>query len=273
MKNKKILSLLITISIPLISISGRAENSTIAKNPFKKVTKKPIVKTPGLIGSWQSKKEKGMFTLVFMSSSQLEFNGEVANYKLVPGAIRIEDEEGSDDYKYLLKGNSLLLKFPEGMEIEFERIGQESNSVNEPVQNVKKQPANKTAKARRNSCNTVVVPAEVSGGCNITLITPAHCEEIDLSNGRSYEFAWQTGGSFCETPYKFYISGNPYSESNVLSWSFSTETGKISRTQGGYHYITAADLAELSSDDGTYHWVVMGFYGSHPASQAFRIKK
>jgi len=58
-------------------------------------------------------------------------------------------------------------------------------------------------------CNTVALPAEVSGGCNIRLVTPQNCEEIDLSGGRTYEFAWTTDTTMCETPFVLYILRQP----------------------------------------------------------------
>jgi hypothetical protein len=37
--------------------------------------------------------------------------------------------------------------------------------------------------------------------------------------------------------------------------------------------VTAADLAGLTSDNGLYHWVVAGWYGSHPDDRAFYVIK
>lgn len=132
------------------------------------------------------------------------------------------------------------------------------------------------AKIAAAACNpTKAVPAEITGGCTLRLVTPAPCEEIDLTNGKSYEFAWTTDGGDCETPYKLHIGGNPIDPAtggNLYTWSLSARAGQISR-KGGYSHITAADLDGLTSDNGTYHWDVFGWYGSHPASQTFRVKK
>lgn len=124
-------------------------------------------------------------------------------------------------------------------------------------------------------CSTVAVPAQVSGGCNISLVTPTVCEEIDLTNGKAYEFAWTTGGTMCETPFYLIISGNPATEQNAYQWSLSdgANNGLIHNNSGGVWYVTAADLAGLTSDNGIYHWLVAGYYGSHPNSQTFRIKQ
>jgi len=124
-------------------------------------------------------------------------------------------------------------------------------------------------------CNTVALPAEVSGGCNIRLVTPQNCEEIDLSGGRTYEFAWTTDTTMCETPFVLYILGNPPTQQNTVSWQFSdgSENGLVGKNTGGLTRVSAADLAGLSSDNGIYHWVVAGWYGSHPDTQTFRVRK
>ncbi|MBI3195157.1 MAG: hypothetical protein HYZ34_11945 [Ignavibacteriae bacterium] len=124
------------------------------------------------------------------------------------------------------------------------------------------------------ACDVVYLPAEVTGGCNIQLVTPTKCEEIDLTNGKTYEFAWTTGGTMCETPYTLIVAGNPVSEPNSKEWQFShNPSNGITNNGGGVVQASAVDLDGLTSDNGTYHWVVKGFYGSHPASRTFRVKK
>src|SRR4051812_33313692 len=46
-----------------------------------------------------------------------------------------------------------------------------------------------TAPASGADCHAEVIPAGESGGCFVRLVSPQPCEEIDLSNGQSYEFA------------------------------------------------------------------------------------
>jgi hypothetical protein len=117
------------------------------------------------------------------------------------------------------------------------------------------------------------IPAAISGGCAPRLVTPSVCEEIDLSNGQSYEFAWTTDGTGCETPWTVCVGGNPLTDANSGCVKLSTNLSNgISRT-GGVVRVTANDLAGLQSDNGTYHWIVKSYYGSHPASVAFKIKK
>jgi hypothetical protein len=74
-----------------------------------------------LIGSWQTSPEMGPIILIFHSANQLEFDGEMASYTLVPGAIRMTDYEGTYDYPYTLQGNTLIISFPDGYQLEFFR--------------------------------------------------------------------------------------------------------------------------------------------------------
>lgn len=127
-------------------------------------------------------------------------------------------------------------------------------------------------------CNVVLVDDATSGGCNIRLVEPAACEEIDLSNGKEYTFGWTTDGSYCETPWTFYLAGNPANAltgANTYAQDFSTDVNLGITHYGGLVRLSAAALdgLGLTSDNGVYHWLVAGWYGSHPASRAFRVKR
>jgi hypothetical protein len=69
------------------------------------------------------------------------------------------------------------------------------------------------------------------------------------------------------------LAGNPVTRDNVKEFSYSTnvEAG-ITRT-GGVVYLSGDDFAGLTSDNGLYHWVVESYYGAHPSSIAFRVRK
>ena len=82
-----------------------------------------------------------------------------------------------------------------------------------------------------------------------------------------------TGGAFCETPWTLAISGNPLTDTNYNYWSLSTNVERGISGTGGIINVTASDLSGLTTDNGLYHWVVSGYYGSHPDSRAFRVKK
>ncbi|MDO9103953.1 MAG: hypothetical protein Q7U57_03220 [Methylovulum sp.] len=127
-------------------------------------------------------------------------------------------------------------------------------------------------------CNVALVPDNTSGGCYVRLVEPAACTEIDLTNGKTYLFGWTTDGSYCETPWRFYIAGNPanlVTGENIYWKDFSTDSSAGISHTGGLVRLSAAalDSLGLTSDNGVYHWVVVSWFGSHPASQTFRVKK
>lgn len=88
-----------------------------------------------LIGSWKSEGSQGTNLLVFQSANTLIFNGERANYLLVQGIIRVQDE-WIVDYPYTFVGEKLVITFPEGYQMQFVRsretntAGQQSGSQN-----------------------------------------------------------------------------------------------------------------------------------------------
>jgi len=137
-------------------------------------------------------------------------------------------------------------------------------------------------------CNDVLIGAvlDTSGlPCVISLLTPAPCEEIDLSGGKAYQFAWTTwrpsGFTWCETPYHFIVAGTPADltpgyETNIYKWDFSAGTGigySTTHENGGFANFNANSFASagLSSTTGVYHWTVAGWFWPHPATQTFRI--
>ncbi|MEX1137792.1 MAG: hypothetical protein WEB33_02690 [Bacteroidota bacterium] len=76
-----------------------------------------------LMGIWEAEEEGETIRLIFKTASVLEFEGEESSYTLVPGAIRVTDPyEGALDYKYSVKGDVLVLTFPEGDRLEFRRV-------------------------------------------------------------------------------------------------------------------------------------------------------
>ena len=122
-------------------------------------------------------------------------------------------------------------------------------------------------------CTEPVAVADISGGCAPRLVTPAACTEIDLTEGKTYEFAWTTDGSGCETPWTLFLAGNPATAENTVTVQLSTNTAEGVSKTGGVAYATANDFAQLRTDNGLYHWMVASHYGSHPASAAFTVKK
>ena len=79
-------------------------------------------KTSGLLGLWQCTSGPDSLELIFQSESVLVYDGEPSQYTLVPGAFRVEEDCGSFDYPYTLKGDSLSVIFPEGSQINCKRV-------------------------------------------------------------------------------------------------------------------------------------------------------
>jgi hypothetical protein len=68
-----------------------------------------------LLGRWQCQSYGETIPLIFESQNRMVFDGEAADYTLVPGAIRVEEAYGFVDYGYALEENTLLISFPGGM--------------------------------------------------------------------------------------------------------------------------------------------------------------
>lgn len=104
-------------------------------------------------------------------------------------------------------------------------------------------------------------------------MTPALCELVDLSGGATYEIAWTTDGTGCETPWKVCAAGSPVTDENSACVELSTNVDEgISKT-GGIYRVSAADLEGLTSESGVYHLLVASFHQSHAGSVAFRVKR
>jgi hypothetical protein len=126
-------------------------------------------------------------------------------------------------------------------------------------------------------CSVVLLPA-ATGGCTFRLATPTVCEEIDLTNGKSYEFGWTTDGDWCETPWTLCMAGNPADTetgSNIYCQDFSAGSSDYINHYGGVVYLDAAafNSLKLTTNNGIYHWVVISFSGANPNSQTFRVRK
>lgn len=123
------------------------------------------------------------------------------------------------------------------------------------------------------TCGAQAIAPAVSGGCVPRFATPAVCQEVDLTNGRTFEIGWTTDGTGCETPWRLCVAGNPVSDANSACAQLSTnvEAG-ISRT-GGLYYLSANDLQGLTSDNGVFHLLVASFYQSHNGTLAFRVRR
>lgn len=104
-----------------------------------------------LLGRWRSQSELGTFDLEFRSKSQLIFVGEAFNYSLLQGIIRVQDGYETIDYGYRLQGNSLVIAFPEGYQLQFTRVGPAPGSTQSNSAVRKKSRSSATRKPKRSA--------------------------------------------------------------------------------------------------------------------------
>lgn len=130
-----------------------------------------------------------------------------------------------------------------------------------------------------NGACTIPIPPTPSGGCRITLTTATNCQALDASATGYYEFAWSTGGTFCEGPVKILVTGSPDSSwlygNNYLLFTLSSGSSSWSwmdRRIGGYIHLSPSDLAPLTTDNGQYSWGLQSYYGSSSGSGIFSLK-
>lgn len=125
---------------------------------------------------------------------------------------------------------------------------------------------------------TLLAAAQPTGGCRMSLTSPANCTEIDFGPLGYVEFAWSTSTTFCEGPHHFQIGGDPpstWTSGNYFDWSLSSGTHSdywMERNIGGWVRVTRADLARLTSVNGQYYWGIASFYGSTSEVRVFTVK-
>ena len=128
--------LCLSILLVLCGVSFGAGTGVTAQEPTegKAVEKEAAAaKDPAsrLLGTWECLLPGGKSILVFESKTHLNLDGERVKYSLVPGAIRIEDESGAQEYPYALQGKVLTISFPEGFELEFTRVSDSTKYTGE----------------------------------------------------------------------------------------------------------------------------------------------
>ncbi|MHB8873589.1 MAG: hypothetical protein ACYC8T_07875 [Myxococcaceae bacterium] len=111
----------------------------------------------------------------------------------------------------------------------------------------------------------VVAAAAVPGACNIQLMTPVPCEEVDLSGGKVYRATWTTTATCSDGT--VHVFGNPPGPTNRATLPVSGTSLDVTLT------LATTTSPPLTSTNGVYYWYVEGPDGSHPASQSFRIKR
>ena len=75
-----------------------------------------------LLGCWQCQTMSGSASFIFKSANLLIYNGELANYILVPGAFRVFEGGITVNYQYELRQNNLFVTLPDTSQIQCIRV-------------------------------------------------------------------------------------------------------------------------------------------------------
>jgi hypothetical protein len=121
------------VSAPFSVIGAADEKSATSTKSTGQKTEGPAKKAPrtALLGTWQCRMPAGTSILVFESANRLNLDGQPAKYTLVPGALRVQDESGTQDYPYTLQGNVLTIAFSEGYELQFTKVSDKAEYTGE----------------------------------------------------------------------------------------------------------------------------------------------
>jgi hypothetical protein len=94
------------------SLAARSERSVAVSNP--------------LIGFWEHRSSHGTVTLEVISDDMVVVSGREMKYQLLPGIIRVKDDEGAFDYPYQLTNHRLILTISDGesapRDVSFRRV-------------------------------------------------------------------------------------------------------------------------------------------------------
>jgi hypothetical protein len=109
----------ITLFVALLGFcsAGKAENQTPHSSDWT---------LSMLRGSWEFHTFEDKWTLDFQSDHNLVIDQNDANYTLLPGTIRVKNENDSTDYPYMLNGSELTLQLPDGSERTYKKSGEGS---------------------------------------------------------------------------------------------------------------------------------------------------
>jgi hypothetical protein len=78
--------------------------------------------SPRLLGCWQCQTTSGPASFIFKSESLLIYNGQLANYTVIPRVFRVFEGGITVDYQYELQQNNLLVTLPDKSYIQCMRI-------------------------------------------------------------------------------------------------------------------------------------------------------
>lgn len=128
--------LCLSILLVLCGVLCGAGSSAMAQEPTegKAVTDEAAAgksEASLLLGTWECSLPAGTSILVFESATHLNLDGERVKYTLVPGAIRVNDESGTQDYPYVLQGKVLTIIFDDEYELQFTKISDSTKFTGE----------------------------------------------------------------------------------------------------------------------------------------------
>jgi len=121
------------VSAPFSVIGGADGERPASKKPKEGKAGGPAKKdaASALLGTWECRMPAGTSILVFESANRLSLDGQPAKYTLVPGALRVQDDSGTQDYPYTLQGNVLTIAFSEGYELQFTKVSDKAEYTGE----------------------------------------------------------------------------------------------------------------------------------------------
>jgi hypothetical protein len=176
----------------------------------------------GLIGTWLCKTDMGEIKLEILNESRLVFDGDGAGYSLKPGIILVNSDEGTIEYPYQLKEGSLLITFPEGIQLSFKRTAAKS----QPPNAQQKTPESATANGKEALLTGMLCSW---GGSSSSSSSYSHTMRVSF-DGRG----------------RFTYGG----ESSFSSEAGMAYSGGSTPSQGGTYRISG-DTVHLTFNDGT----------------------
>jgi hypothetical protein len=87
-----------------------------------------------LKGFWQCQEDGEQTTLEFQSKNQLIYNGQPANYQLLPNAFRVIEDSGPADYYYQYLEGTLIIFSPDGSMTYCQKTKKRPNQVQRSTQ-------------------------------------------------------------------------------------------------------------------------------------------
>ena len=81
-----------------------------------------------LIGTWRYETDYGVSQITFNGDNTVIIDGETSKYAIQGENIIVTDEYGSFSYPYQIGNGKLVITFPDGTQVEFQKTGQHHNA-------------------------------------------------------------------------------------------------------------------------------------------------